>query len=939
MTLLTASLLTLASVCRTHYHTVDPGQDNLTGDEPLATPDQTLELIFAVEQRNLDALEEALNAVSLHSRDHRRRGQYLSYDEAHALTANREGSAAVVAWLRESEDVRLVHVHPHGHYIKAQATVAAWARNLCTRFVVVADGSIRAAASVSVPAGLAVAGISGLSGPIGPDTTSIQQPTSTRSASEFVRSSENAGGSSCDRSGDPPTFDGFITPALLREHFHIDGAAGSAITSQGVWEQIDKDGLTPDGGLVSMVDLATFQQEFGVPPTPVTQVVRRRDGGTIRVTAPAGAGTIGSSDRWPSIWDGVPLANGKCAGGYPLPLCEALNPGSDACSCQACLNVSGASEGDVGYCTETNRCVAGNGAGPVPASALDSNIPVSGCSAGSWLFGAANLTHCPSQVCSCSMCKQHDSQSGWCKSDFTCRVGTASGPSDGSVCTAADWVWEAAACEDDTASLTRGWSCFECAVQHFGTRGWCAGSGECLEGGSSGPSEGSCTDGWLFPSLVRGGASSTDSLLDQCLIRGTPLDPGFCVARPDCCLEWADLSLPSGPSGFASCGEASLDVQYLTAIAPNTPTIYLQDSLEASVGGLVFALASNVTGMPKVVSVSYGVAERAVGEVWMRYFNMEAMRLGTQGVTLVYASMDDGANSRYSGCGYTPRFGATSPYVTTVGGTGGLECGGPEVVANPATNPLYGTSSGGGFSDFIPRPEWQAAAVEAYFAEAEAAGVEPYPGFNKHGRAYPDVSMPADAYLTVVGGKFAVQDGTSAAAPVFAGLVTLLNAERAAQGLPTVGWLNPLLYRNASSYANDVTVGNNSCFRSDVCCAQGFVATAGWDPASGWGSVDYVRLREMIRSSAAAAHIQPEDYPCDFCCIGSFCLGVPALVGIILGALCAPLVVWRRWRRCRKSCAARQMRLTGLAEEAEARRDAGLDVRTVAVVGTGDNGL
>jgi hypothetical protein len=97
--------------------------------------------------------------------------------------------------------------------------------------------------------------------------------------------------------------------------------------------------------------------------------------------------------------------------------------------------------------------------------------------------------------------------------------------------------------------------------------------------------------------------------------------------------------------------------------------------------------------------------------------------------------------------------------------------------------------------------------------------------------------------------------GTSASSPVFAAMISLVNSQRYDLGLPAVGFVNPTLYQlgsNATFRAlananfNDVTDGDNKCcassFGPPTCCDSGFTATAGWDPTTGWGSIDYPDL-------------------------------------------------------------------------------------------------
>ena len=81
--------------------------------------------------------------------------------------------------------------------------------------------------------------------------------------------------------------------------------------------------------------------------------------------------------------------------------------------------------------------------------------------------------------------------------------------------------------------------------------------------------------------------------------------------------------------------------------------------------------------------------------------------------------------------------------------------------------------------------------------------------------------------------------------------MTLVNAHRLGEGKHAVGWLNPTLYASGGQFVlNDIVAGNNSCAEDGgvdaVCCSEGFAAAPGWDPATGWGSVDFQKLKAVI---------------------------------------------------------------------------------------------
>ena len=121
-----------------------------------------------------------------------------------------------------------------------------------------------------------------------------------------------------------------------------------------------------------------------------------------------------------------------------------------------------------------------------------------------------------------------------------------------------------------------------------------------------------------------------------------------------------------------SCAEGNLDVQYMMATSPASPTIFWYSDLDFSAW---LVTVSETPSPPLVISISYGAEEATVSNSELSAFNTQAIKLGVMGVTLVLASGDDGAisdNVRQLGqtaCGYTPIFPASCPYVVAVGGT------------------------------------------------------------------------------------------------------------------------------------------------------------------------------------------------------------------------------------------------------------------------------
>jgi len=134
--------------------------------------------------------------------------------------------------------------------------------------------------------------------------------------------------------------------------------------------------------------------------------------------------------------------------------------------------------------------------------------------------------------------------------------------------------------------------------------------------------------------------------------------------------------------------------------------------------------------------------------------------------------------------------------------------------------------SGGGVSSNYDIPVWQQA--------VNMTGV----GGSSTKRNIPDVALTADnvaAYF--LNGSVGIFEGTSIAAPLWAGFTALVNEQASNDGVPPVGFLNPALYALGQSahYTNifhDTTVSNNFWSNSPA----KFAATAGYDLCTGWGT-------------------------------------------------------------------------------------------------------
>jgi len=190
---------------------------------------------------------------------------------------------------------------------------------------------------------------------------------------------------------------------------------------------------------------------------------------------------------------------------------------------------------------------------------------------------------------------------------------------------------------------------------------------------------------------------------------------------------------------------------------------------------------------------------------------------------------------------FVPSFPATCPFVTTVGETQGI------------SRETAMQESGGGFSAYFPRPEYQQYPVQAYL---NAWGSKYASYFEKSGRAFPDLSSQGNRVTLYDGGNFGITFGTSCAAPAVASLVALLNDHRLRNGRKTLGFLNPLLYSSEAQVGfNDITVGNNP-----GCGTDGFSAKKGWDPVSGLGTINFGKMKGVVVPNKIVDNdIQPTD--------------------------------------------------------------------------------
>lgn len=322
-----------------------------------------------------------------------------------------------------------------------------------------------------------------------------------------------------------------------------------------------------------------------------------------------------------------------------------------------------------------------------------------------------------------------------------------------------------------------------------------------------------------------------------------------------------NIFYPQGP-GAADPGvsvEITLDVEAAHALAPdatinlvlaNTDTATTLDGIVARlIDAAKYAVDNN---LGDVMSLTFSEDERCVDPTLFSEMNATFARAAQKGITVLASSGDTGAtgftcdlSSLFSTPGVSVP--ASNPDVTAVGGTNLITTSAGVYNSESAWTQVTADNgaTGGGFSSLYAEPSYQ-------------QGISSIDSVGK--RAIPDFALLADPrgglqlICSFCNGGTPVQfslGGTSISAPLWAGILAL-GDQKAGHRL---GNIHPALYKigessSASHSLHDIVGGNNTYTFTDPngvpITVNGYSATRGWDPVTGWGTPKAVAFLPLL---------------------------------------------------------------------------------------------
>jgi kumamolisin len=275
-------------------------------------------------------------------------------------------------------------------------------------------------------------------------------------------------------------------------------------------------------------------------------------------------------------------------------------------------------------------------------------------------------------------------------------------------------------------------------------------------------------------------------------------------------------------------GEVLLDIEVVGAIATGARiAVYFAPNTDRGFLDAITTAVHDSLRKPSVVSISWGAPESDWTPQSLMTYDQAFQDAALVGVTICCASGDGGSSDGETDGLAHVDFPSSSPNVLACGGTRLESTAGTisrESVWNSGTG---GGATGGGVSEVFPLPAYQQNAQVPVSVNASRF----------RGRGVPDVAGdadPATGYQIRVDGRNAVFGGTSAVAPLWAALITVVNQRRPRP----LGRLHPLLYAAGAAPFRDITSGTNGAYS----------AARGWDACTGLGSPNGQAFETVARS-------------------------------------------------------------------------------------------
>jgi kumamolisin len=320
-----------------------------------------------------------------------------------------------------------------------------------------------------------------------------------------------------------------------------------------------------------------------------------------------------------------------------------------------------------------------------------------------------------------------------------------------------------------------------------------------------------------------------------------------------------DISVDASNGGFADF-ETTQDIFIAASAAPGAQVaVYFTTYSQQGWVDLIARVIHPNPGDPicSVLSSSFYVSDgddaatlmiEGVPSSWVTAVSQMFEDAAIQNVTICIASGDTGAQSKLSDGKAHVQYPGSDPWVLAVGGT---TIG--NVVGTTADEWAWNDNtgaSGGGISDYFPQPWYQ---VDANVPVSVNDG--------HRGRGVPDVSAnasPNSGYPFIINGAPSPfpANGTSASAPLWAGLIAVLNA---ALG-ENVGFINPVIYALNGAGFRDI-VSHPGDTDNSFLGVGGYPVTSGWDAVTGWGSPRGVALLNALKhfyGPAIAVNLQDD---------------------------------------------------------------------------------